>query len=115
MQKKNRTMLRDTAEEAQMAIQVSFMGVLASVTSEKQRHMRAEAGITLRQLLERLEAHYGEDFGRRVFRAQTSPRPLQTHTRIFVNGRMITTVELDRALEEGPEVLIYVLPASTGG
>lgn len=98
-----------------MDIQVSFMGVLASVTHEKQRLMQAEAGLTLRQLLEQLEAHYGEDFGRRVFRAQTPPRPLQTHTRIFVNGRVITDVELDRALEDGPEVLIYLLPASAGG
>lgn len=98
-----------------MNIKVLFMGVIASVTGERQRLAQMEAGKTLRQLLDLLEAQYGEDFGQRVYRSKMPPRRLQMHTRIFVNGRVITNGDLDRALEGSPDVLIYLLPASTGG
>ena len=98
-----------------MDVRVTFMGVFASVTNEKEHLVHTEATITLRQLLELLEEHYGEDFGRRVFRSQTPPRMLQSHTRIFINGNPILNDVLDQSLHGGPEVLIYLLPASTGG
>jgi len=50
-----------------MEAHVTFMGVLASLTGEKQCRMQAEVGTTLRRLLEQFEARYGEEFGQRAF------------------------------------------------
>lgn len=102
-----------------MSIRILFMGVIAGVTGQKEVAMSAEPGTTLRSVLDRLEALYGAEFGRRVFRSQREPRPLQMHTRIFVNGTIVTEDGLDRPMpvteSESPEVLIYLLPAATGG
>ncbi len=84
-----------------MAVQVTFTGVFASRTGEKQCRMQVEAGATLRRLLEQFEARYGEKFGRCVFRTSTPPRPLQTHTRIVVNNGLTANSELDQALAAG--------------
>lgn len=104
-----------------MTIKVVFMGVIATATGEKDLSLSAAPGETLRQVLDRLESRYGPEFGRRVFRSQVAPRPLQMHTRIFVNGNLTSDAELDRPLpaardEPGTsEVLIYLLPAAAGG
>jgi molybdopterin converting factor small subunit len=102
-----------------MSIRVLLMGVIASVTGQKELVLPAEPGLTLRQVLDRLDERFGPEFGRRVFRAQTPPRPLQMHTRIFVNGTIAEDDTLDRPLpisgEGASEVLIYLMPAATGG
>jgi len=97
------------------------MGVIATVTRQKDLVLEAGPGATLREVLDRLEALYGPEFGLRVFRSQTRPRPLQMHTRIFVNNELATDETLDEALPSvGPEqgvaeVLIYLMPAASGG
>ena len=104
-----------------MSIRILFMGVIATVTGQKDLVLAAEPGATLRQVLDRLEARYGAEFGLRVFRSQTPPRPLQMHTRIFVNKTLVTDDTLDQPLpgagaEPGSaEVLIYLMPAASGG
>lgn len=97
------------------------MGVIASVTGQKDLTLAAESPLTLREVLDRLEVRFGPEFGRRVFRSQTPPRPLQMHTRIFVNGTLAGDEALDQPLpaaDAAPgssEVLIYLMPAATGG
>ncbi|MBI5628941.1 MAG: MoaD/ThiS family protein [Candidatus Rokubacteria bacterium] len=104
-----------------MSIRILFMGVIATVTGQKDLVLEAGPGATLREVLDRLEARYGPEFGMRVFRSQTPPRPLQMHTRIFVNNELATDETLDLALPSvGPEqgaaeVLIYLMPAASGG
>ncbi|MFQ5848014.1 MAG: MoaD/ThiS family protein [Candidatus Methylomirabilales bacterium] len=104
-----------------MTIRVSFMGVMRTVTRETDVGLSAAPGVTLREVLDSLERRYGPEFGRRVFRSQVPPRPLQMHTRIFVNGNLTDEEKLDEPLpvdggEAGcPEVLIYLMPAATGG
>lgn len=103
------------------SIRVLFMGVIASVTGQKEMALPVEPGATLRSVLNGLEARYGPDFGRRLFRAQQEPRPLQMHTRIFLNGTLVGDDALDQPLAaaggeaESAEILIYLLPAATGG
>lgn len=97
------------------------MGVIGAVTGEKDLSFPAAPSVTLREVLDLLESRYGPEFGRRLFRSQVPPRPLQMHTRIFVNGNVVDDEKLDRPLTsdggetESPEVLIYLLPAATGG
>ena len=104
-----------------MTIRVVLMGVIAAVAGEKELVLPGDLGVTLREVLDRLETRYGEEFARRVFRSQMPPRPLQMHTRIFVNGTLVGDDTLDRPLpgdgagSASPEVLIYLLPAATGG
>jgi len=56
-----------------------------------------------------------------VFRTATPPRPLQMHTRIFVNGTAVDDSMLDAPLPPGgavpgaSEVLIYFMPGASGG
>lgn len=104
-----------------MSITVLFMGVIGSVTGEKSVTLPATSGLTLRALLDHLEGRYGPEFGRRVFRSHVPPRPLQMHTRIFVNGDLVDDHTLDEplpcdgAVAGSPEVVIYLMPAATGG
>lgn len=104
-----------------MSIRVTFMGVIATVTREKDCVLPSRASLTVRDVLDGLEARYGAEFGRRVFRSETPPRPLQMHTRVFVNGQLVDDAALDQPLtaagdEPGAsDVLIYLLPAATGG
>ncbi|MCZ7562905.1 MAG: MoaD/ThiS family protein [Burkholderiales bacterium] len=106
---------------AALAVHVSFMGLIAYVTKEKELALEFAATPTLRGLLEELERRYGADFGVRVFRTSTPPRRLQMCTRIFVNGNLVDEQALDAPLplaaEPGapPKVLVYLLPAATGG
>jgi hypothetical protein len=104
-----------------MSIRVLLMGVIGRVTGEREVVLPVEAGLTLRRVLDDLDRRFGPEFGCRVFRSQTAPRPLQLHTRIFVNGTLVEEDALDRPLPasgeapEPSEVLIYLLPAATGG
>jgi molybdopterin converting factor small subunit len=104
-----------------MSTRVVFMGVIATVTGQKEMALETRPGATLRQVLDDLESRFGPDFGRRVFRSQTPPRPLQMHTRIFVDSQVQTDETLDRPLPAGgdgqgsAEVLIYLMPAASGG
>ena len=104
-----------------MSPRVVFMGVIATVTGRKEMALETRPGATLRQVLDDLESRFGPDFGRRVFRSQTPPRPLQMHTRIFVDSALQTDETLDRQLPTGgdgqgsAEVLIYLMPAASGG
>jgi molybdopterin converting factor small subunit len=97
------------------------MGVIATVTGQKELVLETRPGATLRHVLDDLESRYGPEFGLRVFRSHTPPRPLQMHTRIFVNSVIQTDEALDRPLPPGgdgrgeAEVLIYLMPASSGG
>lgn len=104
-----------------MNLRVSFMGVIASLTGEKEIALEIGGTPTLRGLLSELEARYGEDFGVRVFRTSTEPRLLQMCTRIFVNGDLVDDRALDQPMPtpsgpgSSPEVLVYLLPAACGG
>ncbi len=97
------------------------MGVIATVTGQKELVLETRPGATLRQVLDDLESRFGPEFGLRVFRSQRPPRPLQMHTRIFVNSAVQTDEALDRPLppdaggQGGAEVLIYLMPAASGG
>jgi molybdopterin converting factor small subunit len=106
-----------------MSVRVSFMGVIANVTGQKELTLASEPGVTLRQVLESLEEQYGEEFGRRLFRTSNPPRRLQMHTRIFVNRQLVEDGALDdplpfagdAAVPASSEVLIYLMPAACGG
>ena len=97
------------------------MGPLANAIGARETVLAADAGLTLRALLDRLESRYGAEFGQRVFRTSTPPRPLQMHTRIFVNGTVVDDAMLDTPLPSGgdgpgaAEVLIYFMPGASGG
>lgn len=105
--------------EAAATVRVSFMGLIAYVTKEKELALEFAATPTLRGLLEELERRYGADFGARVFRTSTPPRLLQMCTRIFVNGDLVDDKALDAPLPAAhgtpPAILVYLLPAATGG
>ena len=102
-----------------MSIRVLFMGVIANVTGQKDLLLPLESGVTLRAVLDRLEERYGPEFSQRVFRSPTPPRQLQMHTRIFVNGSLASDETLDAPLPAAEpaasEVLIYLMPAASGG
>jgi molybdopterin converting factor small subunit len=104
-----------------MSIRVQFMGPLANAIRTRETVLAGDAGMTLRELLDRLEARYGAEFGHRVFRTATPPRALQMHTRIFVNGNAVDDAVLDEPLstrgsEPGSsDVLIYFMPGASGG
>ncbi len=106
-----------------MSIRVSFMGVLAGVTREKEMTLSCGPEVTLRQVLDLAEQKYGEVFGQRVYRNSNPPRRLQTYTRIFVNGNLVDDGALDKPLgpaeaaqgSSSAEVLVYVMPAASGG
>jgi hypothetical protein len=104
-----------------MSIRVQFMGPLANAIGAREILLPPDAALTLRALLDRLEARYGPEFGQRVFRSATPPRPLQMHTRIFVNGTAVDDAMLDAPLPSGgpgsgtSEVLIYFMPGASGG
>jgi molybdopterin converting factor small subunit len=107
--------------DAAVTVRVSFMGLIAYVTKAREFELEFPATPTLRALLEELERRYGADFGARVFRTSTAPRRLQMCTRIFVNTELVDDAALDAPLpapaETGasPAILVYLLPASTGG
>lgn len=104
-----------------MSTRVLFMGVIATVTRQRELVLETRSGATLRQVLDQLEARFGPEFGLRVFRSPAPPRPLQTHTRIFVNRAVQSDATLDAPLPAGggagdeDEVLIYLMPAASGG
>ncbi|MBI4967232.1 MAG: MoaD/ThiS family protein [Rhodospirillales bacterium] len=104
-----------------MDLKVSFMGVIAGLTGEKERTFSFEEPPTLRGLLDTLEARYGETFAKRIYRSATQPRLLQLCLRIFVDGNLVDHQALDEPLPPPPadrpngEILVYLLPASTGG
>lgn len=104
-----------------MSIRVLLMGVIATVTGQKELVLETRPGATLRQVLDDLEARFGPEFGRRVYRSTEPPRLLQTHTRIFVNRALQSEAALDLPLPAGgegrddDEVLIYLMPAASGG
>ncbi|MFO1363396.1 MAG: hypothetical protein U1F45_13130 [Burkholderiales bacterium] len=104
-----------------VTVRVSFMGLIAYVTKERELALEFAATPTLRGLLEELERRYGADFGARVFRTSTPPRLLQMCTRIFVNGELVDGQALDEPLPAAaapgtpPAILVYLLPAATGG
>lgn len=104
-----------------MSTRVLFMGVIATVTGQREVVLETRSGATLREVLDQLEARFGPEFGRRVFRSPDPPRPLQTHTRIFVNRAVQSEAALDLPLPAGgegrdeDEVLIYLMPAASGG
>ncbi len=97
------------------------MGPLATTLRARETELAGEAGLTLRQLLDRLEARYGPEFAQRIYRTLAPPRQLQMHTRIFVNGSAADDAMLDAPLppagaEPGSaEVLIYFMPGASGG
>ncbi|MBI2014997.1 MAG: MoaD/ThiS family protein [Candidatus Rokubacteria bacterium] len=104
-----------------MSIRVQCMGPLANAIGALETVLADDAGLTLRALLDRLESRYGAEFGQRVFRTATAPRPLQMHTRIFVNGHAVDDSMLDTPLPAAgaapgaSEVLIYFMPGASGG
>jgi len=102
-------------------LRVSFMGMITSFTGVKELALELPETATLRELLDDLEQRYGPEFGKRVYRNARPPRPLQMCTRIFINEIIVGDEALDEAIplpEDGgphPEVLVYILPAATGG
>ncbi|MCO5100258.1 MAG: MoaD/ThiS family protein [Burkholderiaceae bacterium] len=101
-----------------MDVQVSFMGVIASVTGTKQLALALDGTPTLRTLIDDLERRFGTDFGSRIYRSSKEPRQLQMHTRIFINRELVNDRALDKPLALTPgssEVLVYLLPAACGG
>src|SRR3989337_409168 len=56
-----------------MSIRVQFMGPLANAIRTRETVLAGAAGMTLRELLDRLEARYGAEFGHRVFRTEPPP------------------------------------------
>jgi len=109
------------ARETKMNIRVSFMGVIAQFTGEKELTLPFNETLTLRGLFEELERRYGPDFSKHIFRTCTTPRLLQTYTRIFINNYLVDERALDKKIPFPPasssssEILIYVLFASCGG
>ncbi len=108
-------------EGAAVSVQVSFMGLIAYVTKARELALEFPATPTLRGLLEALEHRYGADFGARVFRTAAAPRRLQMCLRIFVNGDLVDDAALDAPLPApaaagaSSAILVYLLPAATGG
>lgn len=104
-----------------MQTRVSFMGVIAQLTKEKEVALAFDQPPTLRGLLDELERRYGAEFGTRLYRNADPPRRLQMCTRIFINGNLIGEDNLDQALpapanaDGSAEVLVYLLPAACGG
>lgn len=104
-----------------MNIRVSFMGVIAQFTGEKELTLPFNEMPTLRGLFEELERRYGPKFGTHIFRTCTTPRSLQSYTRIFVNNNLVNDEALDNTIpippdpSSSPEILIYVLFAACGG
>lgn len=104
-----------------MNLRVCFMGVIASLTREKELPLQFDEAPTLRGLLDQLEARYGAEFGTRIYRNAKPPRLLQMCTRIFVNGALVDETAMDAPLPseapsgESSEVLVYLLPAACGG
>ena len=102
-------------------LRVSFMGITSSLTGTRELALQIPDTITLRGLLDDLEQRYGPEFGQRVYRNAKPPRLLQMCTRIFINGNMVDDSALDEILpppEDGgeyPDVLVFILPAATGG
>ncbi len=108
-------------KEAMVSLRVSFMGIITSFTGVKELALELPERATLRQLLDDLEQRYGPEFGKRVYRNAKPPRLLQMCTRIFINGNMVDDSALDEILpppEDGgeyPDILVFILPAATGG
>ncbi len=104
-----------------MDLKVSFMGVIAGLTGEKERTFSFDKPPTLRALLDALESRYGETFAKRIYRSNVQPRLLQLCLRVFVDNNLVDHQALDEPLPPPPadrangEVLVYILPASTGG
>jgi hypothetical protein len=104
-----------------MNLRVSFMGVIASLTGEKELALAFDETPTLRGLLDELERRYGAEFGARVWRSAKPPRLLQMCTRIFINGNLVDEKALDVTIPDASkdgtssEVLVYLLPAACGG
>ena len=111
----------EAPKEATLSLRVSFMGIVTSFTGTKELTLDLPEGATLRQLLDDLEQRYGPEFGQRVYRNARPPRALQMCTRIFINEIIVGDEALDEAIplpQDGgpqPEVLVYILPAATGG
>lgn len=104
-----------------MRTRVSFMGVIARLTGEREVVLDFDQPPTLRALLLRLEERYGKEFGTRVFRNADPPRRLQMCMRIFVNSNVVPDSALDEILpgptndDTSADVLVYLLPAACGG
>jgi|ETNmetMinimDraft_13_1059891.scaffolds.fasta_scaffold205379_1 molybdopterin converting factor small subunit len=108
-------------KEAMVSLRVSFMGIITSFTGVKELALELPERATLRQLLDDLEQRYGPEFGKRVYRNAKPPRHLQMCTRIFINEVIVGDDALDQTIplpQDGgpnPEILVFILPAATGG
>jgi molybdopterin converting factor small subunit len=102
-------------------LRVSFMGIISRLTGARELALEIPETATLRDLLDELERRYGPEFGQRIYRNARPPRLLQMCTRIFVNGDIVDDAALDRTVspprdgEESSEILVFILPAATGG
>ena len=77
-----------------------------------ERHLEVEKGVTLRALLERLEAEVGQSFTMQAFGGRGSQ---QRHVPVLINGRHATHLPsgLDTELRDGDRVDLF--PPIAGG
>lgn len=90
-------------------VKVVFPSVIASVTAgERETEVSAS---TLREVIDRLVAKYGDAFRDRIFDSSGNPRKLLN---FYVNGKNVSFLkQLETQLKDGDKVLI--LPTVSGG
>jgi hypothetical protein len=112
---------RHASPNSSQRLHIVFMGVIATITGERELTLAFDQSQTLRDLLYSLEQRFGPEFGARVFRNATPPRRLQMGMRIFINKNLIDERVLDQPVsmiteqQQSAEILIYFLPAACGG
>ncbi len=94
---------------SEIKVRVRYFNVLADYAGCKRAEVALPAGSSLRQLLDRLVETNSVSFRRAV----KSGPSFNAYLRVFCNDRLVGEQELDAAVADGDEVLLF--PAVAGG
>lgn len=95
-------------------VTVKYYNLVLEVTKKRSETLGVPEGTSLRELLLRLSERYGRQFREMILNEGDATLPsVSPHARIFLDGEAVSEGMLDRRLEDGAEISIFM--AISGG
>ncbi|HHY39447.1 MAG TPA: MoaD/ThiS family protein [Clostridia bacterium] len=95
-------------------VTVKYYNLVLEATKKRSETLSVPEGTTLRTLLLYLSERYGRQFREMILSEGDASAPsVSPHARIFLDGDAVSEGILDRSLEDGAEISIFM--AISGG